>query len=441
MNNPLLQLVKAHKQRGIGLCAICSAHHFVLEAAMLQAKADRAPVLIEATSNQVNQFGGYTGMTPARFVAYVEAIAAKVDFPFDQVLLGGDHLGPQAWQDESAKIAMPRACEQVRAYVAAGFQKIHLDTSMRCVDDPCDEHGGLPMELAVARAAELCKICEAAHADRPSASAPPVYIIGTEVPPPGGAKEKLERISPTRVPEARQAIDSTQQAFFDLGLHAAWQRVIALVVQPGVEFGDDTVIPYRRRDAAGLAKFIEQYEHLVYEAHSTDYQSPEGLRELVEDHFAILKVGPWLTFAMREAVFALARMEQEWLAPKRSVKPSRLIEVLEQVMCAKPQHWRKHYHGDEAELAFARKYSFSDRMRYYWNAPEVVASLQTLLANFSSHPVPPTLLSQYLPVQSAAAQEGRITKKPEDLLHHKIQQVLKIYNEATRNHECTTNGS
>ncbi len=261
--------------------------------------------------------------------------------------------------------------------------------------------------------------------------APPVYVIGTEVPPPGGAKEKLERISPTRVPEARQAIDFTQQAFFALDLHAAWQRVIALVVQPGVEFGDDTVIPYRRHEAAGLAKFIEQYDHLVYEAHSTDYQSPEALRELVEDHFAILKVGPWLTFAFREAVFALARMEEEWLAPKRAVKLSRLIEVLEQVMCAKPQHWRKHYHGDEADLMFARKYSYSDRIRYYWNEPEVVTSLQILLANFSSNPAPLTLLSQYLPVQCAAVQEGRITKKPEDLIHHKIQEVLKIYSNAS----------
>ncbi len=440
MHNPLLQLVNAHKQRGIGLCSICSAHHFVLEAAMLQARADRAPVLIEATSNQVNQFGGYTGMTPKAFVAYAQEIAAKVKLPFQQVILGGDHLGPQAWREESAKIAMTHAREQVRAYVAAGFKKIHLDTSMRCADDPCDEQGGLPMELAVERAAQLCKVCEAAHADRPSDSPPPVYVIGTEVPPPGGAKEKLERILPTRAQDARQTIVATQQAFFTLNLHEAWQRVIAVVVQPGVEFGDDTVIPYRRREAAGLAKFLEHYDHLVYEAHSTDYQRPEALRELVEDHFAILKVGPWLTFALREAAFALARMEEEWLAPKKAVKLSRLHEVLEQVMCAKPQHWHKHYHGDEVELAFARKYSYSDRIRYYWNEPEVVTSLQILVANFSANPAPPGLLSQYLPVQYAAVQEGRIMNKPEDLIHHKIQEVLKIYHEATRNREWATNG-
>ncbi len=402
---------------------------------MLQARADRAPVLIEATSNQVNQFGGYTGMTPKAFVAFVQETAAKMDFPFHQVILGGDHLGPQAWQDESAKTAMTHAREQVRAYGAAGFKKIHLDTSMRCADDPCDEQGGLPMELAVERAAQLCKVCETAHADGSSDSAPPVYVIGTEVPPPGGAREKLERISPTRAHDARQTIESTQQAFVALDLHAAWQRVIALVVQPGVEFGDDTVISYRRHDAAGLAKFIERYEHLVYEAHSTDYQRPEALRELVEDHFAILKVGPWLTFALREAVFALARMEEEWLAPKRAAKLSRLHEIFEQVMCARPRHWHKHYHGNDAELAFARKYSYSDRIRYYWNEPEVVTSLQVLLANFSANPAPPALMSQYLPVQYAAVRDGSLTNKPADLVHHKIQEVLKIYHDATRSEE------
>jgi D-tagatose-1,6-bisphosphate aldolase subunit GatZ/KbaZ len=441
MHNPLMQLVNAHKQKGIGLCSICSANQFVLEAAMLQSQADRTPLLIEATSNQVNQFGGYTGMTPKAFVAYVQETARRMAFPFRQVILGGDHLGPQAWQNESAKIAMTHAREQVRAYVAAGFKKVHLDTSMRCDGDPCNEQGGLPMELAVERAAQLCQVCEAASEDLPSDSAPPVYVIGTEVPPPGGAKETLDHISPTRAHDAGQTISSTHQAFFTLDLNAAWQRVVALVVQPGVEFGDDAVIHYRRREATGLAKFIEAYDHLVYEAHSTDYQKPEALRELVEDHFAILKVGPWLTFAMREAVFALTRMEEEWLAPKRAPKRSRLREVLDPVMCAKPQHWHKHYHGDEAALAFARKYSYSDRIRYYWNEPEVVTSLQLLLANLATSPVPPALLSQYLPVQHVAVQEGSIANRPADWIHHKIQEVLKIYRDAVRNREWALNRS
>ena len=50
---------------------------------------------------------------------------------------------------------------------------------------------------------------------------------------------------------------------------------------------------------------------MVYEAHSTDYQTRDALRALVKDHFAILKVGPGLTFAMREALWALDAIDQE----------------------------------------------------------------------------------------------------------------------------------
>lgn len=440
MKNPLMQLVAAHKQgRAAGIYSVCSANRFVLEAAMLQAKADRSFLLIEATSNQVNQEGGYTGMTPKAFVAEVRAIAHKMDFPFHKVILGGDHLGLNVWQSESAKTAMARARELVRAYALAGFKKIHLDTSMRCADDPGDEHGGLPMELAVARAAELCNVCETVCADRPSNSDLPVYVIGTEVPSPGGAKGQLEHVIPTQSHDAEHTITATRQAFLALSLESAWNRVIALVVQPGVEFGDATISHYNRGEAVALARFIEPYDNLVYEAHSTDYQSPEALRQLVEDHFAILKVGPWLTFAFREAVFALEHIEAEWLSSKKSVRRSRLGEVVEQIMRARPRHWQKHYHGHEDDLSFARRFSYSDRIRYYWNEPEVAAALNLLLANLAENPAPLTLLSQYLPRQFWAVREGRLANTPADLIHHKIGEVLEIYSAATRCHEWSLN--
>jgi D-tagatose-1,6-bisphosphate aldolase subunit GatZ/KbaZ len=460
MDNPLVQLVAAQKQgRAVGIHSVCSANRFVLEAAMLQAKtreiipylnpasqahsyltcqADRSFLLIEATSNQVNQEGGYTGMTPKAFVAYVKGIAQKMEFPFHRLMLGGDHLGPHAWQGETAAAAMAKARELVRACVLAGFQKIHLDTSMRCADDPSDDRGSLPMELAVERAAQLCRVCEAVYADRPSDSDPPIYVIGTEVPPPGGA-EKLERVSPTQVPDAERTIELTHQAFLSSGLSAAWNRVIAVVVQPGVEFGDDAVIPYNRSQSAALTKFIESHNNLIYEAHSTDYQSRETLRQLVEDHFAILKVGPWLTFAFREAVFALEHIEIEWLSRKKSVQRSRLREVVEQAMRARPRHWQKHYHGDEDDLSFARWFSYSDRIRYYWNEPEVAAALHLLLANVAENPAPMTLLSQYLPRQYWAVREGRIANTPADLIHHKIREVLEVYVYATKSRNGAIN--
>ena len=92
-------------------------------------------VLIEGTSNQVNQFGGYTGMRPADYKEFVLGLADKVNFPRERVILGGDHLGPLVWCKEPEESAMAKARDLVREYVLAGYKKIHLDTSMRLGDD------------------------------------------------------------------------------------------------------------------------------------------------------------------------------------------------------------------------------------------------------------------------------------------------------------------
>lgn len=429
-NNPLLDIIKAQKSgRAVGIYSVCSAHPFVLEACIKQAKFDNSPLLIEATSNQVNQFGGYTGMTPGRFVAYIQKITAKMDFPFSRIILGGDHLGPNAWQNENASGAMAKACQMVSDYVAAGFKKIHLDASMRCADDPGGQGTPLAEETIAARAAELCSAAERAYRENPT-GAPPVYVIGTEVPVPGGIQESEESVAVTRPEAAERTIEITRKAFYNRNLQSAWERVIALVVQPGVEFGDETVFHYNSGKARELSRTIEAYEGLVYEAHSTDYQTQKSLAELVRDHFAVLKVGPALTFAFREAVFALEMMELEWLAGKKGVTLSRLRSVLDDKMRAKPVHWQKHYHGDEAYLNFARKYSYSDRSRYYWGEREVDLAVRRLIDNLSHSPVPLTLLSQFMPEQYQAVAGGELANHPVDLIHHKILKVSSAYSVA-----------
>lgn len=427
MNNPLRQILAAHKKgQPVGIASVCSANRLVLEAAMLQAKMDGATALIEATSNQVDQFGGYTGMTPAQFAAFVQDIARKMEFPLENVVLGGDHLGPNVWQNETADSALAKAREQVRAYVAAGFRKIHLDTSMPCAGD------SLPLHPAIAaeRAADLCRAAESACAKNAALKNPPLYVIGTEVPIPGGAQEELHSLQPTAAEDARRTIELTHKAFLKRGLEAAWERVIALVVQPGVEFGDAAVIEYRREKAAELSRLIEKYPALVYEAHSTDYQTGKALQQMVEDHFAILKVGPGLTFALREAVFALAEIEKEWLPGKKGVFLSNIRETIDAVMRENPRYWQKHYKGNEADVAFARKYSYSDRVRYYWPNPRIEQALNQLIRNLRAYPAPPALLSQYLPVQSRALREQRLANDPLHLIRHKIMEVTAVYSAA-----------
>ena len=216
---PLVELVARHKSgQHAGIYSLCSAHPLVIESALCEARASGTPLLVEATSNQVNQFGGYTGLTPAGFRAFVHDIAGRVGYPADRVWLGGDHLGPNAWRQEVAATAMGRAEELVALFVTAGFRKLHLDCSMSCADDPSP----LPEATVAGRAARLCAAAERAW--REHGGDAPAYVIGTEVPAPGGAGEELLALTVT-TPEAAQAtIEAHRGAFEAADLAAAWPR-------------------------------------------------------------------------------------------------------------------------------------------------------------------------------------------------------------------------
>ena len=430
-SNSLFHDLMAANRKGEakGIYSVCSAHPDVLEACFKQAKSDNKVLLVESTSNQVDQFGGYTGMRPADFVRFVTSIAKKIDFPHEMILLGGDHLGPNAWKNLPAEKAMDNAKTLVREYVKEGFQKIHLDASMFCADDKGDKTKALDDEIVAARAASLCRVAEDTWRDYREGSSKPFYIIGTEVPIPGGAQEEANEISATKPEDVEKTISITHKHFVQAGLSEAWERVTGVVVQPGVEFGDDWVSGYQRENAKELSHKIMQYERLVFEAHSTDYQAESKLKQLVEDHFAILKVGPWLTFAYREALFALEAMETEIMG-KGHPDSSKLRDTLESVMLENPVYWGKYYHGDKEQQAFKRKYSFSDRSRYYWTSTALESARLTLFDNLQKRTIPMSLLSQYMPVQFNQVCEGIITPQPLQLVHSSIQQVAGIYSRA-----------
>ena len=412
-----------------GIYSVCSAHPDVLEACFKQAKADQTLLLVESTSNQVDQFGGYTGMKPADFVRFVHALAEKAGFPQEMVLLGGDHLGPNPWKNRPAEQAMEQAKTLVADYIKAGYQKIHLDTSMFCADDLGDKTKALNDEIVASRAACLCQVAEDTWKKQRDGTPKPVYIIGTEVPVPGGAQEVEEEVSPTTPEDAEKTILITRKHFLKSGLSEAWERVVGVVVQPGVEFGDDRVFGYQREKATGLSQKIMSFDGLVYEAHSTDYQAESTLKQLVEDHFCILKVGPWLTFAFREALFALEAMEIEIMG-QGNPELSGLRRTLEKVMLDNPVYWGKYYHGDQEQLAFKRKYSFSDRSRYYWPVTAIELSRQKLFKNLLENKIPLSLLSQFMPLQFYQVGEQRIDLDPQHLVHSYIQTVAGIYSRA-----------
>ena len=437
----LLDVVAANRAgRRAGLTSVCSANRFVLETALRHAARGHGLVCIESTSNQVNQLGGYTGMTAAAFRDEVAALAAAAGAPAARLMLGGDHLGPYPWRGLPADAAMAQAHELVRSCVLAGYTKIHLDASMRCADDPGDELTALDDGVIVERTAALCRTAEAARAGLPAAIPAPLYVIGTEVPTPGGEETAQAGPSVTSVEDVERTLDLTCEAFRTSGLADAWERVIAVVVQPGVEFGDATVSAYERAAASGLTAFVERRPRLVYEAHSTDYQSAEALQQLVEGHFAILKVGPWLTYAYREAVFALEEIENAMLHGRPDARPSRLRDTLDEAMTRHPEHWAAYYRGSPEEVRRKRALSYSDRCRYYWPRPEVQEALAGLLRTLSERPIPPALIDEFLPGSSGAVREGRLPAEPVALIRHHIQRVLDLYAAACDNELDETDG-
>lgn len=101
-------LMKLVQDRRAGKCSgivsVCSAHPLVIEAAFRQGLMENTAVLIEATCNQVNHRGGYTGMTPEKFRIFVEKIARQVSFPVERII-----MGEITWV-----LILGRTCQQMR---------------------------------------------------------------------------------------------------------------------------------------------------------------------------------------------------------------------------------------------------------------------------------------------------------------------------------------
>ncbi|MBR4196963.1 MAG: class II D-tagatose-bisphosphate aldolase, non-catalytic subunit [Synergistaceae bacterium] len=427
MRNPLLDISERRKS-GIhaGIPSYCTANELAIEAILEQGKRFDSPILIEGTANQINQYGGYTGMKPQDFRDYVYGIADKVRFDRAKIILGGDHIGPLVWANLPEAEAMSRARELVRLCVMAGFKKIHLDTSMKVADDPA---GRLSDDVIAERGAALLEECEKAYQEmrknNPSEMRP-VYVIGSEVPIPGGTQND-EGLTVTSPKDFETTLMTYKRKFEEHGISDRWQDVIAVVVQPGVEFGDRDIHQYCRNDAASLTSTLRKYPGFVFEGHSTDYQPPEKLREMAEDGIAILKVGPALTFALREGLFALSMIERE-LVPEN--ERANFVETLESAMLENPHNWEKHYHGSELEKHIARKYSYSDRCRYYFSLPEIKSAITKLFANIDSVEIPAGMLSQFLPRQHKRVRDGKLPLKASALVKDCVVALCEDYNYA-----------
>lgn len=393
-----IQAILAERRNGAssGIISYCTANEIVVEAAAEDAAARGRPLLVEATANQVNQFGGYTGMNPADFARNMHVIAERAGLPPERLILGGDHLGPLLWQAEPEDAAMDKAETLVREYVKAGFTKIHLDTSMRVGGDNAD--APLAVETVARRGARLARAAME-ELEKSDGAASIVFVVGSEVPVPGGTQHDEDAIVVTSTPDFENTVEEYRRVFQEEGLSRAWESVVGVVVQPGVEFSDTNVFQYGREAAASLMSSLKSHPNLVFEGHSTDYQTASSLRSMVRDGVAIMKVGPELTFSLREGLFALDAMERELLPAH---KRANFRTILEEVMLKNPVYWEKYYRGDHSEKLLARYYSFSDRCRYYFSSPEIREAMERLFRNFDLLRPSLNVVHQFLPAASEA---------------------------------------
>ena len=143
---------------------------------------------------------------------------------------------------------------------------------------------------------------------------------------------------------------------------------------------------------------------------------------LVRDHFAILKVGPGATFALRETLWALADLARDYLGD--AAVP--LKRVVLDTMRENPRYWQSYY-TDASRRQFDLQYSLSDRIRYYWADEAVQRACAHLLAQLASGPLPLSLLSQYLPRQFARVREGRLANEVHAVLFDGVAEVVRHY--------------
>jgi D-tagatose-bisphosphate aldolase class II non-catalytic subunit len=413
---PDLRDIIARNRAGeaVAIPSVCTAHPEALEASLTLAESLDRPIVVEATSNQVNQDGGYTGLRPADFIRFVNDTATRAQVDPSRILFGGDHLGPQAWRKLAAPHAMDKAHRMVADYAAAGFTKIHLDCSEGCAGEPAQ----LPDEITATRSAALA-VTARQHAPDPMSL---LFVIGTEVPPPGGARtDDHGDIPPTTPESAKATLGAHRDAFTAQNLPL--DQIGGLVVQPGVEFSPMEVHHLPLTRDPHLLDALTDWPKVCLEAHSTDYQHPDAYLRLAELGFAFQKVGPALTFAWREALYALdtIRAQNGW-----ATGPS-LPDTMEAVMLANPAYWQAHIHGTSADPRTERHFGLADRIRYYWPASKAQEAVQRLMADLADRRLPDPLLAAHFSHAEIASARASHYPLPRALALARVQTALRPY--------------
>jgi len=357
--------LREKENRYLTLVAVCPNSDAVLEAAIIAAQRNNAPMLFAATLNQVDRDGGYTGWTPAAFVnkmrGYMSKYNAHSDF-FPCLDHGGQWLKDAHTRDRlSYEATTAEVKESITAMLAAGYHLFHIDPT---VDR--DLNSAPPLEVVVARSVELIAHTES---ERLRLGLPPVaYEVGTEEVSGGLVDLSSFETFLRRLHEELQQRDL---------LHAFPAFVVAQV-------GTNLHTAFFDREAAArLYQIVAPYGSLV-KGHYTDWV--ENPADYPLTGMGGANIGPEFTAVEYDALLTLVQREQDLCQSQPITQPSGFMEALTQAVDAS-NRWQKWRQADEEGMALQalrperRDWMLRTCARYIWTAPEVTAARQRLYTN------------------------------------------------------------
>ena len=318
------------------------------------AKHNNHSILIETTSNQINQYGGYTNLRPKQFLKKINIIAKDLKYK-KKIIFGADHLGPLPWKDFEKNKAIKKGKKLFREVVKAGYKKIHIDTGMKLKNDK------------FLTKQKIFNRCKSIFDTMNSKSIKNIFFVfGTEVPTAGG--ENKYDLKNTNINSIKN----------DIAYYKKLRKNFSLVIEPGLGFTNQKIHKLKMTSCLQKKK-ISHKKDFTYEAHSCDYQDLSSLKKLLKNNFKFLKVGPELTFNYMNAILKMERIEKLYLKSKLS----KIKKIFSREMDINKTFWKNYYFGNKKKIEYLKFNSYLDRSRYYWNKKKVISSLKILEKNIN----------------------------------------------------------
>lgn len=362
-----VQELTAQGHKPMTLLAVCPNSPAVIKAAFRAAKRNNAPIMFAATLNQVDNDGGYTGMTQKDFVRVMRVEAKRNNFtgPYIAAI---DHGGPwlkdiqtlEMWPYEKAMDAVKKSYE---AALLAGYELIHVDPT---VDRFLPKGEIIKIEVVAARTIELITHIENFRKER---GLPRIaYEVGTEEVHGGLADMSV----------FNKFLDLLKEGLEKNGCADAWPCFVVGKVGTDLHttFFDPVV-------AKQLTSTVAKYGSFIKGHYTDDVENPE---EYPLSGMGAANVGPEFTVAEFNALEELEAVENKLYDEGNVAMHSNMIAILKKLVIDSGR-WKKWVHGDESPDDFEsitpdrQRWLMQTGARYIWQKPEAVAARQTLYSN------------------------------------------------------------